>query len=123
MAGTYSDIVEIVAPASAIAGSTVNVAVKIKNSWPDNLHVYCVAVLDSEERFINWREAWVGPAETRSFYGAFVMPEKEVRINAYSYFEGDDGYLYLDDSKSKDVRLAELAPQVSQFSIVDYVKV
>ncbi len=123
MTGTYSEIVDIVAPESAVAGSTVNAEVMIKNIWTGSLHVYCVAVLDSESRFIDWLDAWIKPGWAFTFSRSFVMPGKDVRINAYSYFEGDDGSLYLDDSKSKDIRLAELVPQVSQFSIVDYVKV
>ena len=123
MTGIYSDIVEIVAPESAEAGATVNVEVKIKNIWTGSLHLYCVAVLDSAFRFIDWLDAWVGPGETQSFYGAFIMGGGAVTINAYSHFEGTDGYLYLDDSKSKDVRQAALAPVISDFTIADYAKV
>jgi len=122
MTGTYSDIVEIVAPSSAVAGSIVNVEVKIKNIWTGNLHVYCVAVADTVASFINWQNAWVGPGETISFYGAFIMGGGDAKISAYSYFEATDGYLYSDDSKSKDVKLAELAPLVTEFTIVDYSK-
>ncbi len=123
MAGTYTEIVEIQAPESAVAGSAVNVAVAIKNTWSATIHVYCVAMLDSESRFIDWLDAWVDPGTTYYFNGSFVMPNKDVRINAYSYWEDTDGIWQPDDSKSKDVRLAELVPQVSEFSIADYSKV
>ena len=123
MARTYTEIVEILAPESAVADSTVNVAVAIKNTWSATIHVYCVAVLDSESRFIDWLDAWVNPGVTHYFNGSFVMPNKDVRINVYSYWEDTDGYVHSDDSMSKDVKLAELAPQVSDFSIADYVKV
>lgn len=105
-AGTYTSIVSIVAPSSAVAGSTVNVEVKIKNLYSDWVHIYCVAVQDSENRFIDWLDAWVAPGATESFYGSFTMPNEDVTINAYSYFEGEDGGLYRDDSKSKTVTLA-----------------
>ncbi len=124
MTGTYSDIVEIVAPESAVAGGAVNVAVYIKNIWTDYLHLYCVAVPDSESPFINWLDAWVGPGETYVFNGSFVMPGKDVRINAYSYFEATDGNVYLDDSSSKDVALSvPPTPAISNFTIADYAKV
>ncbi len=123
MTGTYSDIVEIVAPESALAGSTVNVEVKIKNIWTGSLHLYCVAVADTAVRFIDWQDAWVGPGETQSFFGAFIMGGGDARISAYSHFEGDDGYLHPDDSKTKDVRLAELVPAIGDFTIADYAKV
>lgn len=105
-AGTYTSITEIVAPSSAVVGQTVDVTVKIKNIYSDWVHIYCIAVLDSENRFIDWLDAWVAPGNTQSFYGSFVMPSKNVTINAYSYFEGADGGLYSDDSKSKNVTLA-----------------
>jgi len=123
MTGTYSEIVEIVAPASAVAGSQVNVEVKIKNIWTNNLHLYCVALPDSAFRFIDWQDAWVGPGQVQSFYGAFIMGGGDVTINAYSYFEATDGNLYLDDSKAKVVKLAELMPAIGNFTIADYSKV
>ena len=107
MTGTYTEIVEIVAPASAVAGSTVNVEVRIKNTWSTNVHIYCVGVLDSQTRFIDWLDAWVSPGQTQSFYGSFTMLSQNVTINAYSYYEGVDGYLYFDDSKSKTVSVTE----------------
>jgi len=103
-----------------VAGSTVNVEVKIKNIWTGDVHIYCVAVADTVARFIDWQDVWVSPGETRSFYGAFIMGGADVTISAYSYFEATDGYLYLDDSKSKKVSLTELVPDVSQFLISDY---
>ncbi len=125
MAGTYTDIVEVQAPDEAAAGDTVNVAVGIANRWSSAIHIYCVGVLDSEGRFIDWQDAWVNPGETHYFNGSFVMPGSDVTINAYSYFEGDDGYLHLDDSKTKAVKLAAAPPlpSITNFSIADYVKV
>lgn len=121
--GTYTEIVDIVAPGSAAAGSTVNVEVKIKNRWTDYIHIYCVALPDSAFRFIDWQEAWVGPGETKSFYGGFIMGDGDVRINAYSYYEATDGDLYLDDTKSKVVKVAALTPEFANFGISQYDKV
>jgi hypothetical protein len=107
MTGTYTEIVEIVAPSSAVAGSTVNVEVKIKNRYSASVHIYCVGVLDSQTRFIDWQDAWVSPGQTQSFYGSFIMPSQSVTLNIYSYYEAVDGYLYSDDSKSKAVSVTE----------------
>jgi len=123
MTGTYTEIVEIVAPSSAVAGSIVSVEVKVKNRYSTNVHIYCVGVLDSQTRFIDWTDAWVSPGQTQSFYGSFAMPSQNVIINAYSYYEAVDGLIYFDDQKSKAVGLTELRSDVSQFQIVDYVKV
>ncbi len=124
MTGTYTEIVEIQAPDEGVAGDTVNVAVGIRNTWTDAVHIYCVAVLDSESRFIDWLDAWVDPGETHYFNGSFVMPERDVTINAFSYFQASDGNVYLDDSQARDVKLsAAPAPTITNFSIADYVKV
>jgi len=125
MAGTYTEIVEILAPDEAAAGDTVNVAVGIANRWSGAIHIYCVGVLDSESRFINWQDAWVNPGETHYFNGSFIMPGSDVMINSYSYFEASDGYVYQDDSRSKAVRLAAAppSPSITNFRIADYLKV
>ena len=107
MTGTYTEIVEIVAPSSAVSGSTVSVEVKIKNLYSSTIHIYCGALIDSGTRFIDWLDAWVNSGVTQSFFGSFVMPNNDITINAHSYFEGTDGYLHPDDDKSKIVTLAE----------------
>lgn len=118
--GTYTEITNIVAPASAPSGSTVNVEVKIKNIWTNTVHIYCVAVADTTVRFIDWLDAWVGPGQTKSFFGAFIMGGGDVTINARSFYEAANGALYSDDSKSKVVKVAALTPEFSGFGIADY---
>ena len=108
MAGTYSEIVEIVAPSSAVAGESVPVTIKIKNIWTGYLHVYAVGVWDSEERFIDWLDYWIPSGSTHSFSGSFVMPARNVTIHAYSYYEDADGYLRFDDEAEKPVSLEEV---------------
>lgn len=103
--GAYTDIVDIVAPASASAGETVPVTIKIKNIWTASVHVYAVGVANTEDRFIDWLSYWIPAGATHSFPGAFVMPDRDVTIHAYSYYEAEDGYLYFDDEADKDVSL------------------
>ncbi|MBA7688995.1 hypothetical protein ES703_97487 [subsurface metagenome] len=107
-AGTYTDIVDIVAPSSARAGESVPVTIKIKNTFTASVHVYAVGVWDSEERFIDWLDYWISPGSTHSFSGSFVMPDRDVTIHAYSYYEAADGYLYFDDEAETVVTLAEV---------------
>ena len=118
----YAEIVEIVAPAGAVEGGRVDVAVKIKNIWTGAFYIYCVAVVDSV-RFIDWLKAWVSSGATEEFSGAFIMGGADVRILAQSWYEGLDGYLHRDDEKTKDVKLTELVPAFSEFVITDYRKV
>lgn len=105
MTGTYTEIVEIVAPSSARAGETVPVTIKIKNKWTASVHVAAIGTWDSEERFIDWLDYWIFAGETHSFSGSFVMPARDATIHAYSYYEGKDGGWYFDDEDEKDVSL------------------
>lgn len=116
MAGTYTDIIEIVAPSSAEAGETVPVTIKIKNIWTASIHVYAIGVWDTEDRFIDWLEYWIPAGATHSFSGSFTMPNRDVTIHAYSYYEGEDGYVYFDDEAAKDVALAA-PPEVFEGTI------
>ncbi|MBA7511385.1 hypothetical protein ES705_03378 [subsurface metagenome] len=114
--GVYTDIVQIVAPSSAIAGETVPVTIKIKNIWTGSVHVYAIGVLDSEDRFIDWLDYWISAGATHSFSGSFTMPNRDVTIHAYSYYEAEDGYLYSDDEAAKDIALAA-PPEVFEGTI------
>jgi hypothetical protein len=75
---------------------------------------------------IDFPENWanVEGGATHSFSGSFVMPNKKVTIHAYSYWYGSDGYWYFDDELTKTVDVAAAPqPSISEFRIVDYVKV
>lgn len=111
----YADIVEIVAPASAEAGSRVDITVKIKNlySAPIGIMVggaleYGVSPWPSITFPTNW--ANVAAGTTYSFPGYFTMPYyppgKEIIIHAYSYYYAD-GSWHFDDEMVKTVTVAE----------------
>lgn len=121
MTGTYTDIVAIYGPAEAAEGETVDITVRVKNIWTGSVHVYCVGVLDSEDRFIDWLDEWIPAGETHDFSGSFVMPNHDVIVNAYTYYEGEDGLLYSDDSESASITLKELpSSEFSGFGISEY---
>jgi len=107
-AGTYTDIVAIDAPSSAVAGSRVDVTIRIRNKYTASVHVAAIGVYDSEERFIYWQYYWIPAGVTHSFSGSFIMPARDVTIHAYSYYEAEDGYWYFDDEAEKDVKLEEV---------------
>ena len=129
MTGLYADIVEIVAPSSAVAGQTVNIQVKIKNKYSSTIGIMVGGALDYGVT------PWPGiefPADranvpggaTQSFDGWFTMPDSDIRIHVYSYYySAETGYWYFDDEKTKNVSLAELVPAFSDFKIKDYIKV
>lgn len=108
MAGTYTDIVDIVAPSSAVAGETVPVTIKIRNKYSASVHVAAIGIYDTEERFIDWLDYWIPAGATHSFSGSFIMPDRDVTIHAYSYYKDVDGYWRYDDEAEKPVSLAEV---------------
>jgi len=108
MAGTFTEITLIDAPSSAVAGEQVAVSIIIKNLYTDTIHVSCVGVLDSVDRFIDWKDFWIPAGYTHLFAGSFTMPDRDVTIHGYSYYEGVDGNWHSDDEASKDVSLGEV---------------
>jgi len=125
----YADIIEIVTPAQATAGSRVDITVRVKNTYSGAVGImvggaleYGVAPWPSIDFPENW--ANVDGGAVHSFSGFFFMPDRRVTIHAYSYWYGADGSWYLDDEMTKSVELQAVPqPAVSDFRIVDYVKV
>ena len=104
--GRYTEIIDIVAPASAAEGERVDVTVKVKNidTLFDHL-VACVAICDGT-RFID-AYANIHSGQTYSFSGHFTMPNKGITIYAYSYYPYHQDWI-LDDQAQQDVALAEV---------------
>ncbi len=124
----YAQIVEIVAPSQAVAGERVDITVRVKNLYSAPIGVMVGGGLEygvSPWPGITFPEnnTNVDSGAVQSFSGNFIMPDKAVTIHAYSYWYGADGYWYFDDEKTKNVSLATLTPQVSEFRIADFYKV
>lgn len=124
----YADIYLIEAPSEAMAGIRVDIRVHIKNLYSAPIGIMVGGALEYGVTpwpgitFPNDR-ADFPPGESYYFEGYFTMPDSDVTIHAYSYWYGTDGMWHLDDEMTKDVRLSELAPEVTQFEITDYVTV
>jgi len=104
----YADIVSIVAPSEAPAGSRVDITVKIKNKHTSAIGIMAGGALEygvSPWPTINYPDniANVEGGATRSFNGYFTMPGSRVTIHAYSYYYGADGAWHFDDEEVKDV--------------------
>ena len=124
----YADIVGIVAPSQAASGSRVDITVRVKNLYSAPIGIMVGGAL--EYGVSPWpgitfpsNSANVGAGVTYSFSGYFYMPDKAVTIHAYSYWYGADGYWHFDDEMTKQVNLAALTPQVSEFKIADFYRV
>ena len=128
MTGLYTEIVEVVAPSSAAAGETVYIQVKIKNRHTSTIGIMVGGALEygpTPWPSINFPDNWdnVAPGATHTFYGWFTMPDSDVTIHAYSYYYSPDYGWIFDDEKTKKVSLVALKPDISQFEILDYIKV
>jgi len=124
----YADVIEIVAPSQALSGSRVDITVRIKNLYSAPIGIMVGGAL--EYGVSPWpgitfptNSANVDAGATYSFSGYFYMPDKAVTIHAYSYWYGADGSWYFDDEMTKQVNLAALTPQVSEFKIADFYRV
>lgn len=111
MAGTYTEIIEIVAPGSALAGSRVDITVKIKNKYASTIGIMVGGALEygvAPRPSINFPTNWANvPGGTvQSFTGSFTMPSKGVAVYIYSYYYSD-GMWYPDDEKQKSVTLGQ----------------
>lgn len=126
MTGTYTDIVEIVAPASAAAGEIVAVTVKVKNI--DTVYDHVIRLIasaydiDGNRYPIIDEVALIPSGEIHSFSGSFTMPSKSGTIWAYSYYPIAADWIY-DDSSWKDISVTEVVTEFSQFAIASFSKV
>jgi len=122
----YADIIEIVAPGEAQAGSRVDITVKVKNTHSGAIGIMVGGALEygvSPWPGISFPEpsASVGGGVTQSFAGYFTMPDKKVTIHAYSYWYGADGYWYFDDEMTKVINpAAAIESQFGSIEIVSY---
>ena len=124
----YAQITSISAPSEALPGDLVDITVTIKNLYSSAIGIMVGGALEygvSPWPGIDFPDNWdnVDAGASRSFGGSFTMPDKKVTIHAYSYYYASDGYWYFDDEKTKNVSLATLTPQVSEFRIADFYKV
>jgi hypothetical protein len=124
----YADIIEISAPNEAMAGSRVDITVRIKNTYASAIGVMAGGALEygvSPWPGITYpvQSVNVNGGATYSFAGYFTMPDKKVTIHAYSYYYGADGSWHFDDEMTKVVNLASIPDsQFGSIEILSYQK-
>ena len=119
----YAQIVEINAPSNAVAGDSVSIAIQVRNLADYGFYVSITGDVDGSQVVFTPDYAGADAGATCIFYGSFVMPGRNVTINATSWWWGSDDTWHQDDVKTKAVSLNALTPQVSQFQIADFSKV
>jgi hypothetical protein len=124
----YADIIEIVAPSEAQAGSRVDITVRIRNTHSAPIGIMAGGALEygvSPWPGISFASpsANVDAGATYSFSGYFTMPDKKVTIHAYSYWYGADGAWHFDDEMTKAVNLAAIvSSQFGSIEITSYAR-
>ncbi|GAI59761.1 unnamed protein product, partial [marine sediment metagenome] len=84
--GAYTEIVSITAPTSAVAGSLVSVVARVKNLADYRIYIAVTGHYDGKDFTFKPEYANVGAGVTSSFTHSFVMPAKNVRVDAWSYY-------------------------------------
>lgn len=116
-----ADIVEVVAPASAAAGDTVIVDVKVKNLGVTNNYIAVTGNYDSTWLPFQFDYLNVAPQETVVFRGAFTMPSRKVKVTLWSwYWDGRQWVLEATAHIDIDLQGNTLVPAFSDFKILDY---
>ena len=120
--GAYTQITEITAPSSAIAGDTVYIVARVKNLGTYAFYIAVTAVYDSSDIPITPSYQSIAPGAIGVYNGYFTMPNNKVRVYVWSYYWTGSAW-YLDDQAYVDIALAVSKPVVSAFQIADYAKV
>jgi subtilase family serine protease len=118
----YADIIAINAPASAVVGDTVIVDVSVKNIGSTDWNIAVTAGYDSTSVPFQFDYLLVSPGQTVIFRGWFTMPSKNVKVTAWSWYWDGNNWVQ-EEQMTKDIAVAVLTPQVSDFRIADFYKV
>ncbi len=128
----YAEIVEIVAPAKAAAGSRVDIVIRIRNKYTATVLVMAGGALEYlAYTVIPWPKITI-PSDTADipaggtcdFAGYFTMPDSWVILHGYSYFYSPAHYAFIPDDHVQKVIESTVPPvpqpQFSEFAISDY---
>lgn len=103
-AGAYTDIVSISAPNEAWAGDKVEVKVSVKNLATYSIWIAVTGKYDDSVFSFTPEYANVGAGQTNTFTGSFTMPDKGVRVYAWSFYWTGTAW-YQDDEQYVDIAL------------------
>ena len=122
-AGAWTSIVSIIAPSEAAPGQLVNVEVRVKNIGDYGFYIAVTAQQDGVDISMSPDYAGVNPGAIQSYYGSFTMPNKSVRVHAWSFFWDGTSWIQ-DDYATRDVAQIVVGPPEFQgFAINQYNKV
>ena len=121
-AGAWTDIVAIYGPAEARYGEVVNIEVVVKNLASYGVYIALTGQYDGVNFSFSPDYAGVDPGATYSFTASFTMPNKNIKLDIWSFFWDGSSWIQ-DDYEYVYISLAaEPSPEFSGFAISDYSK-
>ena len=102
MAGTYTEIFEIIAPSSASSGERVEVEASVENSYDERITVACAGKIDNTEIKPTTESLALDPWTYYPFRFFFTMPGEDIRVHIWSYYWTGSEW-YQDDYKYVDI--------------------
>ena len=120
--GSYTDIVEIIAPAEVDSGDKVSIEVRVKNIGDYSFYIAVTGRYNGADIAFSPDYANVGAGATYSFTSSFTMPGNDVKVDVWSfYWTGSEWYQ--DDHNYVNIRLkALLEPEFRGFGVNEYQK-
>jgi len=120
--GAYTDIISIVAPSSAKYGDVVSITVQVKNLASYAIYVAATGRYDGVDIAFSPDYASVGAGAPYSFTASFTMPNKNIKLEAWSFYWAETLW-YQDDYEYVNIALAAAPqPEFASFGITDYSK-
>jgi len=118
-----ADIVKIDAPSSAPADQQVIVDVSVENISGSDQYIAITAAFDSTSIPFQFDYLLVAPGQAVVMRGWFIMPSKNVRVTAWSwYWTGTEWCSPQDDTAYVDISLTEMVPAFSELAVAGFQK-
>lgn len=108
--GDYTEIIGMSAPSEAEAGEEVEISVTVRNLADYPIYISVSGKYDNNIYYLYPESINIAAGGSHTFTGSFLMPSKDVRVYAWSfYWTGEDWYQ--DDERYVDIALA-VPPEV-----------
>lgn len=119
---SIAQIVAVSAPMSVPAGGPVTIDVHVKNNSTSTRFLSITGVFDSTAISFQFEWLEVLPYQIVVFRGSFTMPSQDVRATLWSWDWIANEWRH-NETRYCDIKLAELESAISEFQILDYIKV
>jgi len=106
------EVVQFTIPDNAKAGETVEVKVKIKNTFPDTKNVKIKGIMNMTSlEFIPSSYSLASGVE-KEFISSFIMPNQDALVSAWSYYMYDSDWYPSDNDLGRVSLVVEEPPSV-----------